>query len=75
MSHIQLETAVQQEVVLAVLTHLQTGEINEATEYFAESCHFNDYEIGLEFTESRRLMSAGAKLCHNAPRERSAAAE
>ena len=55
MSHVQLETAVQQEVVLAVLTHLQKGEINEATEYFAQSCHFNDYGIELEFTESRRL--------------------
>jgi predicted SnoaL-like aldol condensation-catalyzing enzyme len=42
-------------VVLAVLTHLQKGEINEATAYFAESCHFNDHGIELEFTNSRRL--------------------
>ena len=45
MSHVHLETAVQQEVVLAVLTHLQTREINEATAYFAESCHFNDHGL------------------------------
>jgi predicted SnoaL-like aldol condensation-catalyzing enzyme len=55
MSHVQLETAVQQEVALAVLTHLQKGEINEATAYFAESCHFNDHGIELEFTDSSRL--------------------
>jgi hypothetical protein len=55
MSHVQLETAVQHEVVLAVLTHLQKGEINEATAYFGESFRFNDYGIELEFTDSRRL--------------------
>ena len=55
MSHVQLETAVQQEVALAVLTHVQKGEIDEATAYFAESCHFNDHGIELEFTDSRRL--------------------
>jgi predicted SnoaL-like aldol condensation-catalyzing enzyme len=55
MSHVQLETAVQHEVVLAVLTHLQKGEINEATAYFAEMFHFNDHGIELEFTDSSRL--------------------
>jgi steroid delta-isomerase-like uncharacterized protein len=55
MSHVQLETAVQGEVVLAVLTHLQKGEISEATAYFAESFHFNDRGIGLEFTNRERL--------------------
>jgi steroid delta-isomerase-like uncharacterized protein len=55
MSHVQLETAVQREVLLAVLTHLQKGEISEATAYFAESFHFNDRGIGLEFTNRERL--------------------
>jgi hypothetical protein len=55
MSHVQLETAVKQEVVLAVLAHLQKGEINKATAYFAERCHFNDHGIELEFTDSSRL--------------------
>ena len=55
MSHVQLETAVQHEVILAVLVHLQKGEINEATAYFAEMFHFNDHGIELEFTDSSRL--------------------
>ena len=55
MSHVQLETEVQHEVVLEVLTHLQKGEISEAISYFAESFHFNDHGIELEFTDSSRL--------------------
>ena len=55
MSDVQLETAAQREVVLAVLTHLQKGEISEATASFAENCQFNDFAIGLEFTNKRRL--------------------
>jgi predicted SnoaL-like aldol condensation-catalyzing enzyme len=55
MSHVQLETAVQQEVALAVLTHLQRGEIGEAAAYFAERLHFNDWGIGLEFNDKERL--------------------
>jgi predicted SnoaL-like aldol condensation-catalyzing enzyme len=55
MSDVQLETAVQHEVVLAVLMYLQRGEIGEATAYFAESFHFNDWGIGLEFNDRERL--------------------
>jgi predicted SnoaL-like aldol condensation-catalyzing enzyme len=55
MRHVQLETAAQREVVLAVLTHLQKGEISEVTSYFAERFHFNDHGIELEFTDSSRL--------------------
>jgi ketosteroid isomerase-like protein len=55
MIDVQLEPATQQEVVSTVLTHLQKGEIKEATTYFAERFHFNDYGIELEFTDSRRL--------------------
>jgi predicted SnoaL-like aldol condensation-catalyzing enzyme len=55
MAHVQLETAAQHEVVLAVLTHLQKGDISEATSYFAESFHFNDHGVELEFTDSSRL--------------------
>jgi predicted SnoaL-like aldol condensation-catalyzing enzyme len=55
MSQVQLETVVQHEVVLAVLAHLQKGEINEATAYFAKKFHFNDHGIELEFTDSGRL--------------------
>lgn len=55
MSDIQLETAAQREVVLAVLTHVQKGEISEATACFAEVFQFNDWGIGLEFTNRKRL--------------------
>jgi hypothetical protein len=55
MSDIQVETEVPHEVVLTVLTHLQKGEISEATSYFAERFHFNDHGIELEFTDSSRL--------------------
>jgi ketosteroid isomerase-like protein len=55
MSQVQLENAVQHEVVVAVLTHLQKGEINEATAYFAENFSFNDRGIELEFKDSDRL--------------------
>lgn len=51
----QLENAVQRDVALAVLTHLQKGEFNEATAYFAETFQFNDWGIGLEFRNIRRL--------------------
>jgi hypothetical protein len=55
MSHVQLESAAQNEVVLAVLAHLENGEKIEATAYFAGNCNFNDQGIGLEFADSRRL--------------------
>jgi site-specific recombinase len=35
MSHVQLESAAQHEVVLAVLAHLEKGENSDATAYFA----------------------------------------
>ena len=55
MGHVQLGTAVQHEVVLGVLMYLQRGEIGEATAYFAESFHFNDWGIGLEFNDREGL--------------------
>jgi predicted SnoaL-like aldol condensation-catalyzing enzyme len=55
MSHVQLETAARHEVVLAVLAHLEKGEISQATAYFAERFDFNDHGIELEFTDWRRL--------------------
>lgn len=55
MTQIQLETAVQPEAVLAVLTHLQKGEVTEAISYFAEEFQFNDRGIRLELTNKRRL--------------------
>jgi SnoaL-like polyketide cyclase len=55
MNDIQLDTAVQREVVMTVLTHLKKGEIQDATACFAESFQFNDWGIGLEFSNRSRL--------------------
>ena len=55
MTGIQMQAATQREVALAVLNHLQKGEISEATAYFAERFHFNDRGVGLEFTNVMRL--------------------
>ncbi len=55
MSDIQLETGVQREVIMTVLTHLKKGEINEAIACFAQRFQFNDWGIGLEFSNRERL--------------------
>ena len=55
MSDIQIDAAVQREVVMTVLTHLKKGEIQEATACFAEGFQFHDVGIGLEFTNRKRL--------------------
>jgi steroid delta-isomerase-like uncharacterized protein len=55
MTYVETETAMQSEVVLAVLTHLKDGEIQEATACFAENFEFNDRGIGLEFKDRERL--------------------
>jgi SnoaL-like polyketide cyclase len=62
MNHTELENAVQRDVALAVLTHLQQGEFNEATAYFAETFQFNDWGIGLEFRNIRRLADFFKKI-------------
>ena len=67
MNHTQLENAVQRDVALAVLTHLQKGEFNEATAYFAETFQFNDWGIGLEFRDLRRLADFFKKTCELYP--------
>jgi SnoaL-like polyketide cyclase len=55
MSSVQPETAGQRAVIMTVLTHLKNGEINEATACFAEQFQFNDWGIGLEFSNRKRL--------------------
>jgi hypothetical protein len=42
MNHLQVESALQHEVVLAVLAHLQKGEFDDAIAYFADTFSFND---------------------------------
>jgi len=67
MNNTQLENVVQRDVALAVLTHLQKGEFNEATAYFAETFQFNDWGIGLEFRDLRRLADFFKKTCELYP--------
>jgi ketosteroid isomerase-like protein len=55
MSHVQLETAAQSELVLTMLTHLSNGNINDAVACFAQKFQFNDRGIGLEFNDKERL--------------------
>ena len=55
MSEIQLEKAVEGEVVLAALEHLQKDEITDVVACFAEKFEFNDRGIGLHFSNPRRL--------------------
>ena len=55
MHTIQLERPVRSDVVSRVLRHLTQGEIREATACFAEKFQFNDWGIGLEFTDRERL--------------------
>ena len=55
MTYIETETAIQSEVVLTVLMHLNDGNIEDAIAYFAEKFEFNDYGIGLEFNDRERL--------------------
>jgi len=55
MTDIQLEKAVEGEVVLAALEHLRKDEITDVIACFAEKFQFNDRGIGLEFNNPRRL--------------------
>jgi hypothetical protein len=45
-SQVQLESASQHGVVLAVLAHLENGGNSEATAYFSGNVDFNDHGIG-----------------------------
>ena len=55
MTDVQMETAMERQVVLTVLTHLRNGNINNATACFAQKFQFNDRGIGLEFNDRERL--------------------
>ena len=55
MTDLQMETAMECQVVLMVLTHLRNGNINDATACFAHKFQFNDRGIGLEFKDRERL--------------------
>jgi len=54
-NHFQMETIGQNDLVAGVLTHLNKGEIADATAYFADECQFSDHGLQLQFTNRRRL--------------------
>jgi steroid delta-isomerase-like uncharacterized protein len=55
MSELDNATAASDKIVLAVISHLNKGEIDDALALFANQFSFRDHGIGLEFTEKDRL--------------------
>jgi steroid delta-isomerase-like uncharacterized protein len=55
MSESPIGVADLESVVLTALTHLNSGEIDDAVARFAEEFTFKDYGIGLEFKDRERL--------------------
>jgi len=55
MSEIAVGMTASPEVALTVLTHLNSGKVDDAVALFAEEFRFNDYGIGLEFKDKGRL--------------------
>jgi hypothetical protein len=55
MSEIPIGIAASEGVVLAVLTHLKHGKIDDAIAHFAEEFSFKDHGIGLQFKHKERL--------------------
>ena len=57
MSEIPIGIAASEGVVLAVLTHLKNGKIDDAIARFAEEFRFKDHGIGLQFKHKETLRS------------------
>jgi hypothetical protein len=55
MSEVGIATAAPEKMVLAVISHLNKGEIDDALALFADQFSFKDHGIGLEFNEKDRL--------------------
>jgi len=55
MSELDIATAASDKIVLAVITHLNKGEIDDALALFADQFSFKDHGIGLEFNAKDRL--------------------
>ena len=55
MSEIAVGTTASAGVVLAVLTHLKNGKVDDAIALFAEEFRVKDQGIGLEFKDKARL--------------------
>ena len=55
MSEVGIATAAPEKIVLAVISHLNKGEIDDALALFADQFSFKDHGIGLEFNAKDRL--------------------
>ena len=55
MSEVVIATAAPEKMVLAVISHLNKGEIDDALALFADQFNFKDHGIGLEFNAKDRL--------------------
>jgi steroid delta-isomerase-like uncharacterized protein len=55
MTDLDIATAASDKIVLAVISHLNKGEIEDALALFADQFSFKDHGIGLEFNEKDRL--------------------
>src|SRR5262249_14531680 len=55
MSELSIATAASDTVVLAVISHLNEGNIEDAVALFADQFSFKDHGIGLEFNTKDRL--------------------
>ena len=54
MSEVRTATAAPEKMVLAVISHLNKGEIDDALALFADQFSFKDHWIGLEFNAKDR---------------------
>ena len=55
MNELGIQTAAPEKIVLAVISHLNTGDIEHAVAIFADQFSFNDHGIQLEFNTKDRL--------------------
>ena len=55
MSEVQITTAAPEKIVLAVMSHLNKGEIDDALALFGDQFSFKDHGIQLEFNAKDRL--------------------
>ena len=55
MSEVGIATAAPEKIVLAVISHLNRGEIDDALALFADQFSFKDHGIGLDFNAKDRL--------------------
>ena len=55
MSELDIATIASDKIVLAVISHLNKGEIDDVLALFADQFSFKDHGIGLEFNDKDRL--------------------